>query len=107
MNLRLKIVLVFLSAVAALSLLVWQRGRFPKPIEGGLDAVRRWWLGVAKRIGHAQTVVILTLVYFTAVAVTAVAARLAGRDFLRLREPGAWRPRRRTRDTIETLKRQF
>lgn len=107
MNLRLKIVVSFLSAVAALSLLVWQRRRFPEPIERALDAVRGWWLRVAKRIGHAQTVVILTLVYFTVVAVTAVIARLAGRDFLRLRAPGAWRPRRHTRDTIETLRRQF
>jgi len=107
MRLRLKVALTVLSVVVTLSLLVWQRRRFPKPVESALDGLRARWIGVAKIIGHAQTVVLLTVVYFTAIAVTALIARCARRDFLRLREPGAWRPRKRTVDTIETLKRQF
>jgi hypothetical protein len=107
MRLRLKIALTVLSIVVTLSLLVWQRRRFPRPVENALDGLRTWWLGVAKMIGHAQTVVILTVVYFTVIAVTALIARCARTDFLRLRGPGAWRPRRRIHDTIETLKRQF
>lgn len=107
MNLKLKIVLTLFSSVSVLSLLVWQRRRFPGPVERALDGLRARWLAVAKAIGHAQTVVILTVVYFTALAVTALIARCAGKDFLRLNAPGAWRPRKRAADTIETLKRQF
>ncbi|MEI6632907.1 MAG: hypothetical protein WCP22_03700 [Chlamydiota bacterium] len=107
MRLRLKVALTVLSIVVTLSLLTWQRRRFPRPVERTLDGLRTWWLGVAKTIGHAQTVVILTVVYFTAIAVTALIARCARRDFLRLRGPGAWHPRKRAADTIETLKRQF
>ncbi len=107
MNLRLKIALTILSAAVVLSLLVRQRRRFPAPAERALDALRLRWLAIARAIGHAQTVVILTVVYFTALAATALAARCAGKDFLRLNAPGAWRPRKRTADTIETLKRQF
>ena len=107
MQLRLKVALTVLSIVVTLSLLTWQRRRFPRPVENSLDWLRVRWLGVAKMIGHAQTVVILTVVYFTAIAVTALIARCARRDFLRLNAPGAWHPRKRTADTIETLKRQF
>ena len=107
MRLRLKVAVTVLSIVVTLSLLTWQRRRFPRPVEKALDGLRVRWLRVAKIIGHAQTVVILTVVYFTVIAATALIAKCARTDFLRLREPGAWRPRKRTVDTIETLKRQF
>jgi hypothetical protein len=107
MRLRLKVALTVLSVVVTLSLLVWQRRRFPRPAEKALEGLRTWWLGVARVIGHAQTVLILTVVYYTAVAATALIARCARRDFLRLNSPAAWHPRKRAADTLETLKRQF
>ena len=108
MHLRLKIVLTILSVVAVLHLLVWQRRRFPRPIEAALDRLRIWWKGVTKKIAHGQTVVILFLVYYTGIALTAIFARLMRRDFLRIRKPSpAWLPRKEKKDTLETLKRQF
>ncbi|MDD5556048.1 MAG: hypothetical protein PHN82_02235 [bacterium] len=104
---KLRIVLTIFSVAVLLSLLVWQRRRFPRPVEEALDRLRLWWLRVAKRIGHAQTVAILFLVYFTAIAVTAIIARCMRRDFLRLSGGPAWHPRRRKQDTIETMLRQF
>ena len=107
MTLRLKIVLSLLSTAAALSILVRLRRRFPGPVERALESLRARWMAAAKAIGHAQTVVILTAVYFTDVAATSIVARLAGRDPLGLRGPGGWLPRKRATDTLETLKRQF
>jgi hypothetical protein len=107
MTLKLKIALTLLSTIVLLSLLVWQRRRFPRPLEKALDALRTWWLGVAKKIGHIQTVIILTITYYTAIAVTALVSKCLRRDFLRLRDDAAWHPRKKKKDTIETLKRQF
>jgi len=107
MTLKLRIVLTFLSVVALLFLLVWQRERFPKPVERALDALRVWWLGVAKKIGHVQTMIILTVFYFTVIAVSSLISKLGKKDFLRLNEDGRWHPRTRKKDTIETLMRQF
>ncbi len=107
MTLKLKIALAFLSTVAFLSLIVWQRARFPKPIEKALDGLRVWWLGVAKKIGHIQTAIILTVFYFTGIAAAALMSRCMRHDFLRLREAGKWHARKKKRDTIETLMRQF
>ncbi len=107
MSLRLKIVVSILSLALVLSLLVWQRKRFPKPVEGALDSLRVWWLGVAKAIGHVQTVIILFVFYYTAIALTAIVSRCLRHDHLRLRGSAAWHPRRKKKDTIETLLRQF
>jgi len=107
MNLKLKIATTFLSTIAFLSLITWQRKRFPKPIEKALDALRIWWLGVARKIGHVQTAIILTVFYFTGIAATALISRCMRHDFLRLRESGKWHVRKRKKDTIETLMRQF
>jgi hypothetical protein len=107
MTLKLKIALTFLSTIVALSLLVWQRRRFPKPIENALDVLRTWWLGVAKKIGHIQTVIILTVTYYTVIAATALVSKCLRHDLLRLNDDAAWHPRKKKKDTIETLMRQF
>lgn len=107
MTLKLKIALTLFSTVAILSLLVWQRRRFPAPIEKALDALRTWWLGVARKIGHVQTVIILTITYFTAIASAAVISKCMRHDFLKLNGDAAWHPRKKKRDTIETMMRQF
>ncbi|MCX6356109.1 MAG: hypothetical protein NTZ78_14590 [Candidatus Aureabacteria bacterium] len=107
MTLKLRMALTFLSIVAFLFLLVWQRRVFPKPVERALDNLRVWWLGVAKKIGHVQSVIILTVFYFTVIAVASLVSRCAGKDFLRLKDTCMWHPRKRKKDTIETLQRQF
>lgn len=107
MNLKLRITLAALTIVAALFLLTWQRRRFPEPMKKALDALRNWWLGVAKKIGQIQTAVILFIFYFTAIAAAALVARIRGADFLRLRGPVQWHPRKAKVDTIERMMRQF
>jgi len=107
MTLKLRVALTFLSIIAFLFLLVWQRRIFPKPVERALDNLRVWWLGVAKKIGHVQSVIILTVFYFTGIAAASLFTRCTGKDFLRLRESGMWHPRKRKKDTLETLQRQF
>jgi len=107
MNLKLKIAVTFLSTIAFLSLITWQRKRFPKPIEKALETLRVWWLGIARKIGRVQTAIILTIFYFTGIAATALISRCLRHDFLRLRESGKWHVRKRKKDTIETLMRQF
>jgi len=107
MTLKLKIVLTLLSTIVLLSLIVWQRRRFPKPVENSLDALRIWWLGVAKKIAHVQTVIILTITYYTVIAATALVSKCRRHDILRLNDDAAWHPRKKKKDTIETLMRQF
>ncbi len=107
MTLKLKIVLTLFSTIAVLSLFVWQRRRFPRPIEKALDTLRIWWLGVAKKIGHIQTVIILTITYFTAIAAAALISKCMRHDLLGLHDKAAWHPRKKKKDTIETLMRQF
>jgi len=107
MTIKLKVALTCFSIVAFLSFLVWQRKIFPKPIEKLLDALRVWWLGVAKKIGHIQTAIILTVFYFTGIAATALISKCLRHDLLRLREAAKWHARKRKKDTIETLMRQF
>jgi hypothetical protein len=104
---KLKIAVTFLSTIALLSLIVWQRARFPRPIAKRLDDLRVWWLGVAKKIGHVQTAIILTVFYFTGIAAAALLSRCMRHDFLKLRESGKWHARKKKKDTIETLMRQF
>ena len=106
-SLKLRVVLSFLSVIAVLFILVKVRELFPRPISKSLDRLRVWWLGVAKQIGHIQTCVILFLFYFTGLAVTALIARCARRDFLRLGEPARWLRRKKKKNTVETLIRQF
>jgi len=110
MHLRLKIALTVIGTVVVLSLLVYFRRFFPKPVERMLEGLRDWWLPKAKKIGHGQTIVLLTIVYYTGIAVTALMAKCMGRDFLRLKEEAMWFPRlrrKRKKDTLETLERQF
>jgi hypothetical protein len=107
MSIRLQIALGVVSCVAVLSLLVWKRNLFPAHVEKKLDALRRWWLETAKKIGHVQSVILLFLLYLTGIAVTAIFAYLFRKDFLRLREPARWIPRKAKKDTLETLARQF
>lgn len=107
MTLKLRIALTVFSIAVSLSILVWQRRRFPAPVERLLDRLRVWWLGVAKKIGHAQTVFLLFIFYFTGIAAAALFSRCLRHDFLRIREAGKWHPRKKRPDTIETLSRQF
>jgi ABC-type amino acid transport system permease subunit len=107
MTLKLKIVLTFFAVVGVLFLAVWQRKRFPKPVEEALDALRIWWLGVAKKIGHVQTVVILFIFYYTAIAITALISRCLRHDHLKLHGSAGWHRRKKKKDTIATLLRQF
>ena len=110
MHLRLKIALTVIGTVVVLSLLVYFRRFFPKPVERMLEGLRDWWLPIAKKIGHGQTIVLLTIVYYTALAATALLAKCMGRDFLRLKGEAMWFPRlrrKRKKDTLETLERQF
>ena len=107
MPLKGKIVLAVLTTVALLHLLVHLRRYFPKPIERALDALKLWWQGAAKKIAHGQTVALLFLVYWTGIALTVLIARASRRDFLRLKGKAEWLPRKKKKDTIETLKRQF
>jgi len=107
MTTKVKVVLTVFSTVAVLSLLVWQRKLFPRPIERLLDKLRLWWLGVARKIGHIQTAIILTIFYFTGIAATALISRCMRHDFLRLKGETAWHPRKKKKDTLETLMRQF
>ena len=108
MQLHKKIVLTVICTVVTISLLVYFRRIFPKPIERALEGLRDWWLPKAKKIGHGQTIVLLSIVYFTGLAVTALIAKCARRDFLRLRGSAEWLQRKKIKkDTIETLGRQF
>ena len=110
MHLRLKIALTVISTVVVLSLLVYFRRFFPKPVERALEGLRDWWLPIAKKIGHGQTIVLLTIVYFTGIALTSLMAKCMGKDFLRLKGETMWfqrLQRKRKKDTLETLERQF
>ncbi|MCX6357661.1 MAG: hypothetical protein NT045_07305 [Candidatus Aureabacteria bacterium] len=107
LSVKLRISITVASTAAALSLLVWKRALFPAPVARALAALRDGWLRVARVIGHAQTVAILFVCYFTGIALAALFSRCMRHDHLRLNEPGRWHPRNRKPDTIETLMRQF
>lgn len=110
MHLRFKIALSVICTVAVLSLLVYFRRFFPRPVERALEGLRDWWLPIAKKIGHGQTIVLLTIVYYTGIAVTSLMAKCMKRDFLHLEGKAAWYPRlqrKREKDTLEKLGRQF
>jgi hypothetical protein len=110
MHLRAKIALSVICTVAVLSLLVYFRRFFPRPVERALEGLRNWWLPIAKKIGHGQTIVLLTIVYYTGIALTSLLAKCLGRDFLHLRGETMWYQRlqrKRGKDTLETLGRQF
>lgn len=55
-----------------------------------LRALWRGWLIVAKKIGHVQSQIILTLIYFVVLAPFALAVRLFS-DPLGLRGAPSWR----------------
>jgi hypothetical protein len=55
----------------------------------------RAWKGFFERLGHLWSVVLLSIIYFTAVGPVAVGMRLLGNDLLDLElepEPSFWRP---------------
>lgn len=57
-----------------------------------LKKVWHGWLKLVEVLGTVQMVVLLTVIYWTLLAVTAVPHRLLA-DPLSLRSPVAWRPR--------------
>jgi hypothetical protein len=69
------------------------------------------WIRIAQRLGEAQTVVILTLVYATVLAPMALLLRLAGRaDLLELRQARGESfalPKQRIPTDRERCERQF
>jgi hypothetical protein len=58
--------------------------------------LRRAWMAIVARFGHAQTLVMLSFVYVCVIGPGAAATRLIGRDLLdkrrRVREPSSWHP---------------
>ena len=69
------------------------------------------WMRFAVLLGHVNSRVLLTLVYYLVVTPYGVVTRLVGRDPLRRRGPGAgeshWVERKTTRQTREQFERLF
>ena len=70
----------------------------------------RAWMRFAVALGHVNSRVLLTLMYYLVITPYGLASRLVGRDPLRRRGPGGesyWVERRRTRQTREQFERLF
>ncbi len=94
------LVLLTGAALAAAGLLVPPAAR----------AFHTAWMRLAVALGHVNSRVLLTLVYYLAVMPYGVVSRLAGRDPLRRRGRGAgsyWVERKRTRQPREQFERLF
>jgi hypothetical protein len=113
----------FFALVAAYQL--WQ-GRAWWPIllvlSGGFLVVALWrpallaplnrgWAKVGLLLGAIVAPIVMGIVYFAVITPMGLLARLAGKDFLRLRrDPAAstyWLPRSQRETTAETLRDQF
>jgi len=100
---RMTVVVVFGSVGAALIIV----GLFVPPAAGG---VHNAWMRFAAALGHVNSRVLLTLMYYLAVTPYGFASRLAGRDPMRRRGPGGesyWVERKRTRQEREQFERLF
>ena len=68
------------------------------------------WMGLAALLGHVNSRVLLTLMYYVAVTPYGLVSRLVGRDPLRRRAPRGesyWVERKRTRQERERFERLF
>ena len=100
---RLTVVLIFGSVGAALVVV----GLFVPPAARGFHNA---WMRFAAALGHVNSRVLLTLMYYLAVTPYGLVSRLAGRDPLRRRGTGGesyWVERKRTRQEREQFERLF
>ena len=68
------------------------------------------WKALARRIGHVQTMILLSLIYHTAIALVWAVTRLKGEEPLGLRRPDGstyWVPLGETTATLERARKQF
>ena len=73
-------------------------------------AFHTWWMRLAVLLGHVNSRVLLTLVYYLVVTPNGVVTRLVGRDPLRRRGAGGeshWVGRKTTRQSPEQFERLF
>ena len=80
----------------------------PSGVRSFLGRVWRGWLKVAEVIGTIQMMVILSLMYWTILAITAIPFKLLA-DPLRLRsaQKGGWVRREPVSPTLENMRRQY
>ena len=100
---RMTAVVIFGSAGAALFLV----GLFFPPAARGFHKA---WMRFAALLGHVNSRVLLTLMYYLAITPYGFVSRLAGRDPLRRRGGGGesyWVERKRTRQGREQFERLF
>jgi hypothetical protein len=100
---RETVVLIFGSISAALII----AGLF---IPAGARAFHKAWMRLAVALGHVNSRVLLTLMYYLVFTPYGLASRLAGRDPLRRRGAGGesyWVERKRTRQEREQFERLF
>ncbi|HWW74677.1 MAG TPA: SxtJ family membrane protein [Pyrinomonadaceae bacterium] len=100
---RSTVVVIFGSVGAALVVI----GLFVPPAARGFH---RAWMRFAAALGHVNSRVLLTLMYYLAVTPYGFVSRLAGRDPLRRRGPGGesyWVERKRTRQERGQFERLF
>jgi hypothetical protein len=79
-------------------------------VPAAAGAFHRGWMRFAVALGHVNSRVLLTLVYYLIVTPYGVVSRLAGRDPLRRRGGGAashWVERKATRQAREQFERLF
>ena len=70
-----------------------------------MKRVWRWWLKLGVAVGTAQMIILLSVIYWTLLAITAIPYRLLA-DPLGLRSPVAWR-RRANPQTRPDMRRQY
>jgi Saxitoxin biosynthesis operon protein SxtJ len=100
---RMTIVILFASTAAALII----AGLF---VPAAARAFHRFWMRLAVALGHVNSRVLLTLMYYLVFTPYGLVMRLAGRDPLRRRgsrEESYWVVRERTRQTREQFERLF
>lgn len=98
------VVVVVLGAIGAALVAA---GLFVAPAARGFH---RAWMGFAVLLGHVNSRVLLTLMYYLAITPYGIVSRLAGRDPLRRRGPRGesyWVERKRTRQEREQFERLF
>jgi hypothetical protein len=74
------------------------------------EAINRGWMGLARRLGYVNTLVLLTLLYFLFLAPLGLLLRLLGRDTLRRRNgknESYWIPREPPIQPGEQFERTF
>ena len=100
---RMTVVVIFGSVGAALAVV----GLF---IPAAARVFHNAWMRFAAALGHVNSRVLLTLVYYLAITPYGLVSRLVGRDPLRRRAPRGesyWVERKRTRQEREQFERLF